>query len=394
MGCISSKVVSRSISYREELNRSSRSTGKSIMALEDIFSSNKGSDQFLTLVCTANTVANRLRCGSINSESKTSPRSNEATFESDRNCDCSAVSEEGTERNHGKSVISQLIHEDSESYSVEPPKRSRSWHSFFEEEMPSANAENYGKSRDRSEWEYKGVGRSRSFHTVEEYDALLVRILSASSSHDDSVAENQEKITYLESSMHCAQNKHNIKTVDTTPQKDDVFVDKNIANDEAVKDDSITLSASGSESKEVIPSSLEARPSDELIAKEDVAQEERCVIEGGLKRKAIARGLESLAIPTTIEFPAVASLREWLPATGQDYSPGAYATPKFGTYSLPESKNPCEATDDNIFTKELLTAFEEHMQELEAEEETILKQIAEKWEQEGAKENLDEVATT
>ncbi|XP_030467520.1 uncharacterized protein LOC115686389 [Syzygium oleosum] len=389
MGCISSKVVSRSISYREELNRSSQSTGKSILALEDMFSSNKGSDQFLALVCTANTVANRLRSGSINSESKASPRSTEATFEIDRNCDCSAVSEEGTEGNRAKPANSQLIHEDSESYSIEPPKRSRSWHSFFEEEMPSANAENHGKSRDGSEWEYKGIGRSRSFHTVEEYDALLARILSTSSSHDDNVAENQEKIPYPESSMHSAQNKYNIKTVDRTPQKDDVFV-----NDEAVKDDLITLLASGSETKELIPSSLEPCTSNELIAKDDVAQEERCMVNRRFKRKAIARGLESLAIPTMIEFPAVASLREWLPAGGQVYSPGAYTTPKFGTYSLPESKNLCEATEDNIFTKELVTAFEEHMQELEAEEETILKQIAEKWEWEGAKENLDEVAAT
>ncbi|XP_030546442.1 uncharacterized protein LOC115752413 [Rhodamnia argentea] len=394
MGCISSKVVSRSISYREELNQGSRSTGKSIVALEDIFSSNKGSDQFLTLVCTANTVANRLRCESINSESKTSPRSTKATFEIDRNCDCSAVSEGGTEGNRPKPAISQLFHEDSESFIVEPPKRSRSWHSFFEEEMPSANAENYGKSRDRSEWEYKGVGRSRSFHTVEEYDALLARILSTSVSHDDYVAENQEKTPHTESSMHSDQNKYNIKTEDRAPQNDDVLVDKNIANDEPVIDYSITVLVSGSETKEVIPSSLESRTSDKLIAKDDVAQEERCMIERGFKRKVIARGLESLAIPSTVELPAVASLREWLPARGQVYSPGTYTTPKFGTYSLPESENLSEATEDNIFTKELVLAIEEHMQELEAEEETILKQIADKWEREGAKENLDEVATT
>ncbi|KAI3442227.1 uncharacterized protein J3R85_001326 [Psidium guajava] len=125
------KVVSRSISYREELNRGSRSTRKSIVALEDIFSSNKGSDQFLTLVCTADIVANRLRCRSINSEPKTSHRSTKATFEIDTNCGCSAVSEEGTEGTSLEQAISQLTHEDSESYCVEPPKRSRSWHSFL-----------------------------------------------------------------------------------------------------------------------------------------------------------------------------------------------------------------------------------------------------------------------
>ena len=58
-------------------------------------------------------------------------------------------------------------------------------------------------------------------------------------------------------------------------RSDDVLVDKNIVNNEAVKDDSIMLLASGSETKEVMPSSLEFRNSDELIAKDDVAQEER-----------------------------------------------------------------------------------------------------------------------
>lgn len=78
---------------------------------------------------------------------------------------------------------------------------------------------------------------------------------------------------------------------------------------------------------------------------------------------------------------------------GQVYSPRAYTTREFSTYSLPKSENLCEASKE-VFTKELVIAFEEHMQELEAEEETILKQIAEKWEWEGAKENLDEVAAT
>ncbi|KAI6674819.1 hypothetical protein NL676_002725 [Syzygium grande] len=248
-------------------------------------------------------------------------------------------------------AISQHIHEDLESYNVEPPKR------------PEV-----------------GIHSSK-----EKCFQLMLRTMAKLEIDPSGSIENQEKIPYPESPMHGPQNKY--MTVDRRPPKDDVLVDKNIVNDEAVKDDSIMLLASGSETKEVMPSSLEFRNSDDLIAKDDVAQEERRATEKGLKRKTFAKRPESLAIATAIEFPAGMASCE-----GQVYSPRAYTTREFSTYSLPKSENLCEASKE-VFTKELVIAFEEHMQELEAEE-TIPKRIAEKLEREGAKENLDEVATT
>jgi len=100
-------------------------------------------------------------------------------------------------------------------------------------------------------------------------------------------------------------------------------------------------------------------------------------IEKGFKRKAMAKGLESLRIPPSIEFPTISSLREWLHAGDQVYSPGSYVTPKFGNYALPIRRSVDESSEDYIFNPELVTAFEQCMHELEAEEESILKQIVE-----------------
>jgi hypothetical protein len=105
------------------------------------------------------------------------------------------------------------------------------------------------------------------------------------------------------------------------------------------------------------------------------------ILEKGNKRKDIAKRLESLRIPSNVESPAIASLRKWLPADGI-YSPGSYVTPKFGSYSSTNIRNEDESSDDSIFSPELVSAFEQCMEKLEAEEETILKQILENVEEE------------
>lgn len=105
-------------------------------------------------------------------------------------------------------------------------------------------------------------------------------------------------------------------------------------------------------------------------------------IEKGNKRKAIAKKLESLRIPYNIECPAIVSLREWIPKD-EIYSPGSYVTPRFGSYSsLMNIGNEKEWSEDSVFSPELVSAFEKCMQNLEAEEENILKQIIEDVEEE------------
>ncbi|XP_057431389.1 uncharacterized protein LOC130724372 [Lotus japonicus] len=144
------------------------------------------------------------------------------------------------------------------------------------------------------------------------------------------------------------------------------------------------------ESNEVTPSPKRHIPSsgiknEEVIASHKTrvlaAQGVRSTIEKGNKRKALAKRLESLKIPSTIESPAIASLREWLPADGI-YSSGSYVTPKFGSYSLMNTRIANESSQESIFSPELVSAFEQCMQNLDAEEEKILKQILENVEEE------------
>ena len=63
----------------------------------------------------------------------------------------------------------------------------------------------------------------------------------------------------------------------------------------------------------------------------------------------------------------------------QIYSPGSYVTPKFGSYNAPSPTIAMPQDDAKqdvaVFSPELLAAFEDCMQQLQVEEDTILKQI-------------------
>ncbi|PKI61589.1 hypothetical protein CRG98_018018 [Punica granatum] len=73
-------------------------------------------------------------------------------------------------------------------------------------------------------------------------------------------------------------------------------------------------------------------------------------------------------------------LRELLRGCGEVYSLGTYITPKFGSYSTSLSKSRKDCNGGYLINSELVTAIEEHMQQLQVEEETILKHIVENWE--------------
>ncbi|XP_047980673.1 uncharacterized protein LOC125222214 [Salvia hispanica] len=110
-------------------------------------------------------------------------------------------------------------------------------------------------------------------------------------------------------------------------------------------------------------------------------EDERCDVdfaeaETGWKRKAVARGLKSLDVSSG-EVPAVSRLRRKMVEQPQIYSPGSYVTPKFGSYNAPANAMPRDDTkqDAAVFSPELLAAFEDCMQQLQVEEDTILKQI-------------------
>ncbi|GJN03887.1 hypothetical protein PR202_ga21380 [Eleusine coracana subsp. coracana] len=103
----------------------------------------------------------------------------------------------------------------------------------------------------------------------------------------------------------------------------------------------------------------------------------------GAKRRARARQLGELNVPTTFDFSKSGSLRGWLLRGGQIFSPGSYVTPKFGTApALPAAelaggveKKTGEKPQHAVFDPELVAQFERAMEQLSEEEERVLTDI-------------------
>lgn len=301
MGCISSKVMSRtrSMSFQEELNQSFQMKSN-------------GTNQFLTLVCTANT---KLHNGSFTIPSNTSPKpSIEPTY---------------TDTINTSELMAGLEEQVEQKHAFNKTRRSKSCQlSPFENLASSPITKNEETTLNEGEFNKGGIVRSRSFHTVEEYDAMVQNLLGS------------RKIVLDDKS-----------TMQLQPLKSSSI--KEILKDDDLKD-----------TTQILPSNFN-----------DDDQEKRIEFDKGLKRKTMAKGLESLKIPPAVEFPRAKNLMK-LVQQDQFYSPGAYVTPKFGSYNLPNHglEKKCRE-EESIFNPELVAAFEESMLQLEVEEEFILKQI-------------------
>ncbi|XP_050229369.1 uncharacterized protein LOC126678518 [Mercurialis annua] len=183
--------------------------------------------------------------------------------------------------------------------------------------------EGWFSEHEQDKKDHTGAKRANSFHTVEEYDALIKELRLSGELRSES--GGSLRINLQEEIL---QDKYKIEATTELESKEH--------------------NANGEDSFE-----------------------ERELLEKGLKRKSIAKRLDSIEIPHTIEFSAVGSLKEWFNSGGQVNSPGAYVTPKMGNFYLP---NECNVTA--VFTPELVDAFEKPMQQLEAEAENILKHIS------------------
>ncbi|KAL3627191.1 hypothetical protein CASFOL_028554 [Castilleja foliolosa] len=233
MGCINSKVIARSMSIRDELNHGFHSSS---LSWEELLTSH---DQLFAFVCSANTDTIKPRLGNASLPST---------------------------ENHDSGVYT----------------RSRS----HDRTICETNEDKFDL-RDNSL-----TGGSRSFHTVEEYDALLERIRKFSSRSVQHFETNQDS------------DKH----------------------------------------------------------------------ETGWKRKALAKELKPLEVTSTVEFPDIARSRQ-----RQVDSPGTYVTPKFGSYNVKACSKirENENGEDSVFSRELVSAFEDCMKQLRYDEESIL------WEMDG-----------
>lgn len=252
MGCISSKIMTKSASFREELNRSARRRSNNV---EEIVITKNSGDQIVALLCAANAVARKLK--EQPNESKGSLAIKPA------NSNSRATNE--PEDNDIETINTWELLEGLEDNTEE-------WHEI---DTPNASA----------------AAPSRSFHTVEEFDAMA--------------AANQ--------SLQCSERL--------------VIVDKDM--------------------------------------------------EQGSRRKAMAKELTALKVPG-FEFVRTGSLREWLQQGGQVFSPGSYVTPKFGDLVSPGASN---GDSTVLFDPELVEQFEQAMEQLTIEEESILKEITESLEE-------------
>ncbi|KAK7332495.1 hypothetical protein VNO80_29247 [Phaseolus coccineus] len=359
MGCFSSKVIARSISFHEERKKRSQRTTNGIPLLEDLIISSGGSDQYLALVCAANTVSNKLHSGSLGSNISSKLAIEPASSETIKKL---------------KPVSARLDQGEGKQIERDKKNRSRSWHQFPEHIVQSLALENSSGFEDKHDSSSKGAARSKSFHTVEEYDDIVNKIWSSKCHTDEKSEFNDEEDAGS-----------GTNTTNHTEEKDCAIkrrqapsLNKNHSlKERKIVKESTNLSTA-SESSTVAPnSSPNSHISSSGIKNEEVVtSHKRSIIEKGNKRKAVAKRLESLRMPSSVEYPAIASLREWLPAGGI-YSPGSYVTPKFGSYSIMDISNENESSENSIFSPELVSAFEQCMQKLEAEEENILKQIVE-----------------
>ncbi|KAM7264031.1 hypothetical protein ACFE04_001714 [Oxalis oulophora] len=341
MGCISSKHISKSMSFKAKLSRSFGKISYRDPDIERVKTPGNGSDQVLAFIYSANMVTtDKVQEKVRRTDSNRITPAMEFDLKQEISASVAVAEQEEDIKSLKEVVVMPTILQQTkvtEEFSIDGAlhSRSKSCHSFSEHEVKIGI----------SEWNHKGITRARSFHTVEEFDALLEKIRLSREQHVTSMAE-VEVLSHVEDETKEIQ-----------------------ATTESCSNEKVSLSL------------------------KDVPQkQDEKVIKGETKRKAIAKGLSPITVPefldptptSIIEFVSVPSLRDWVSGTdGQVYSPGSKyyttPTPKFGSYAnaplqlaSQEVKSSNNDEDDNgIINPDFMAAFEEYMRQLEAEEENI-----------------------
>ncbi|XP_062195750.1 uncharacterized protein LOC133898936 [Phragmites australis] len=283
MGCVSSKILAKSGSFQEKVSHSFQ---RSSVVEEIILSSSKSNgDQFLALLCTSNSSAT---AGKVK-ESEQSP--------------AAAAEPAKIETINVSELLAGL---EEENYAAEQGQERQD------------SREDGGKSPAQCAAD-SVAGPSRSFRTVEEFDALVTQ--SSSSERATAVAAT--------TSSHGAT--------------------------------AATTESSSSSGLEELAGQGEAEAA-------------------GAKRRARARQLGELKVPPAFDFSKSGSLRDWLHRGGHIFSPGSYVTPKFGTAPAPAEHGghmTAEQQQHAVFDPELVAQFERAMEQLSDDEERVLNEILE-----------------
>lgn len=326
MGCISSKDITRSMSIREELNHGFNTTSA---AWEELLTSHSGNDHLFALVRSANSMGVKLRTNSFtlpsthleaSPQAKSLANSRQLIQEIRDKTEAESADAVG-EREYGRYT------------------RSKSCQVIGSREMLGQDPENDEMNENKLDSNDKNLRGSRSFHTVEEYDALMERI------HNFTTRNIEPFEDHYPRESKCLDENKNEGIIQTSTE------------DSMKKEQDLNLDSSSLRNSD-------ASANDE---------QGDGMLETGWKRKAIAKGLKSLDI-SAVEFPSVARFRQRIHVEGQVYSPGTYVTPKFGSYNVKVTSRAREneVQDDEVFSPELVAAFEDCMKQLQIEEERIL----------------------
>ncbi|XP_008805519.2 uncharacterized protein LOC103718460 [Phoenix dactylifera] len=351
MGCASSKILTRSGSFQQEVKQSKQ---RKTNGLEELLVSKDGGDKFLALLCTANTVARRIKSSSLReatiepansktmdleeSDSTANPENELTNIETINAWELLAGLEEGKEegqqkqREHHHNVESSNIDKDGD-------------YKFIggNDSIPSTS---FSLIEDNNNG---AVTQTRSILTVEDYDAM--------------VAGNYS----LE------EGKYMTKTCRSTdvllPTGSESLIRECSTNSVMMEDNGVEQEEKHEE-LEVKSIGTEAGVQENVDVKPDQMSEK------GAKRKAMAKELTALKVPG-FEFSRTGSLREWLKLGGQVFSPGSYVTPKFGNFVSQDPGYGETGCVHNVFDPDLIEQFEQAMKQLTMEEEFVLKQIIE-----------------
>ncbi|CAA7407872.1 unnamed protein product [Spirodela intermedia] len=109
----------------------------------------------------------------------------------------------------------------------------------------------------------------------------------------------------------------------------------------------------------------------------------------GPRRKGVAGEPPALRIPSGFEFSRSGDLGEWLKGGGVVFSPGSYATPRFGNCTARGGGGGgAAAAEGDWFDQQLVTELEEAMAVLSAEEEKILESFPGGFQEEDGEEDF------
>lgn len=319
MGCISSKILTRSGSLQEKANQGFQRSG----LVEDFILSNSKSsgDQFLALLRTSSAASRRSKADAA--DQSAAPASKIETID-----------------------VSELLAglEEEEDSTGQEEDEEQEWH---DDRKEGAKISPWCLSDG-------AAGSGRSFRTLEEFDAMVTRCSSPEQTGPATVLAPEPDVSVSPPPPESSSSEQEGPATALAPEPDTsvLLLPQPPAENSSSEQDAVATASYAA------PGQVETR---------------------GAKRRARARQLGELSAPAPagFDFSKSGSLRDWLLGGGQIFSPGSYATPKFGKVAAVPSESEEHGERRAVFDPELVAQLEEAMEELSVDEERVLREVLE-----------------